>query len=109
MTNRLENMLDMMQPREQAGFRSRFSTMDHIQVLREIIERCNEYEQPLCLAFIDYEKAFDSVYTSSVVEVLKEQRIDEAYVDLIQNIYSRATSAIRLNRDSEKINIEKGV
>jgi hypothetical protein len=51
----------MMQAKEQTGFRSSFSTLDHIQVLKEIIERCNEFEQPLCLAFIEYEKALDSV------------------------------------------------
>ena len=77
----------MMQPREQAGFRSGYSTVDHIQVLREITERCNEYEQPLCIAFINYEKAFDSVYTRSVLEALNEQGIDKANIDLIEDVY----------------------
>jgi len=62
----------MMQLREQAGFGTRYSTTDHIQVLKEVIERCNEYEPPLCTAFIDYEKAFDSVYKKSVLEALEE-------------------------------------
>ena len=39
LTNRLEAMIDFMQPREQAGFRSGFNTLDHIEVVREIIER----------------------------------------------------------------------
>ena len=41
---------------------------------------CSEYEQPLCIAFIDYEKAFDSVYCGSVTDALKDQGIDEAYI-----------------------------
>ena len=78
--NSLGGTLDMMQPREQAGFRSGYSTVDHIQVLREITERCYEYVQPICIAFIDYEKAFDSVYTRSVLNALNEQGIDKAYI-----------------------------
>jgi len=94
-----------MQPKEQAGFRSGYSTMDHIQVLKEINKRCMEYEQPLCLAFIHYEKAFDSVYTTSVLGDLRNQGIDEAYIELIENIYRNAMSTIRLYKDSDHINI----
>jgi len=70
LTNRLEGDLDRLQPKEQAGFRSGYRTMDHIQVLNEITERCKEYEQPLCLTSIDCEKGFNSVYTILVLGAL---------------------------------------
>jgi len=81
LTNRLEGDLEKMQPKAQAGFRTGYSTMDHIHVLREITERYMEHEQSLCLAFIDYEKAFDSVYITSVLGALINQGIDKAYIE----------------------------
>ena len=61
MTKRLEKQLDENQPIEQAGFRSGYSTIDHIHTLNQLREKCSEYQKPLCLAFVDYEKAFDSI------------------------------------------------
>ena len=57
-TTRLGKKLDENQPREQAGFRSKYSTTDHINQLKE---KCREYNIIVCVAFVDYEKAFDSV------------------------------------------------
>ena len=59
---RLEKTLNENQPREQAGFRSKYSTTDHIHVVIQLKEKCTEYNI-LCIAFVDYEKAFDSVPT----------------------------------------------
>jgi len=43
------------------GFRKGHSTEEHIQTLRTLIEKCIEYNTLLHLAFIDFNKAFDSV------------------------------------------------
>ena len=58
--------LDFYHPVEQAEFRSGFSTNDHLQVIRSLIEKCNEYKIGIVLIFIDFEKAFASVETWSV-------------------------------------------
>ena len=57
---RLEKTLNKNQPQEQAAFKSRYSTIDHIHVVNQLKEKCREYNIPLCIALIDYEKAFDS-------------------------------------------------
>ena len=46
---------------EQAGFRSGRRTSDQIFILKNIIEQCQEWQDPLYMNFIDFEKAFDSV------------------------------------------------
>ena len=58
---RMERVLDENQPREQAGFRKGYSTADHLQTINQLIEKCNEFNRPLCIGYIDYEKAFDSI------------------------------------------------
>ncbi|XP_036365363.1 uncharacterized protein LOC115219685 [Octopus sinensis] len=59
------------QSREQAGFRKNYSTMDHIVTLTQLLERANEYKLPLCVAFVNYEKAFDSVETNALLNSLQ--------------------------------------
>ncbi len=68
----LEKNLDENQPREQAGFRSKYSTTDHIHAINQLKEKCCEYNIPLCVAFVDYEKAFDSLQTQAILTSLQE-------------------------------------
>ncbi|KAE9412947.1 hypothetical protein Angca_007032, partial [Angiostrongylus cantonensis] len=59
--NRIDGTLDEGQPCEKAGFRKEFSTMDHIDMITRLIQVSREYKRPLCLTFIDLQKAFDSI------------------------------------------------
>ena len=101
---RMLRTLDQNQPREQAGFRSGFSTIDHIHVVSQLQEKANEYNIPLCFAFVDYEKAFDSIE----FKALKNQGVDPAYINLICDLYNGATSTLKLHRDSDRIKLERG-
>ena len=68
---RMERVLDESQPREQAGFRKGYSTVDHLQTINQLIEKCNEFNRPLCIGYIDYEKAFDSIEHKAIFKALK--------------------------------------
>ena len=57
---------------------------------------------PLCLAFVDYEKAFDSVERTAISNALYEQGLNETYIKLIENIYANGTSVVRLHKDTEE-------
>ena len=104
---RMENILDQNQPRDQAGFRRKFST---IYTLNQIIEKTNEYNLPLCVGFIDYEKAFDSVEHFAIFEALRKININETYVQILENIYRKATASIQMDDlVSEKFQIKRGV
>ena len=37
--NRMENVLDENQPREQAGFRKDYTTLDHHQTIKQLVEK----------------------------------------------------------------------
>ncbi|KAG1686823.1 putative helicase mov-10-B.1 [Nymphon striatum] len=104
---RLAIVLDANQPREQAGFRSGFSTMNHIHTVNQVIEKYHGYNLPLCLAFIDYKKAFDSV--EAVLNALSAQNISPAYIRMLDQIFGLGTSNIKLHTNTNKIRLEKGI
>ena len=61
------------------------------------------------MAFIDYEKAFDSVEASVVTKALRKQGIEEICVKILEDIYKKSTATIRLHKISERISIQKRV
>ena len=92
-----------------AGFRRHFSTTDNLFVLDQLLERTREYGLPLCLLFIDYEKAFDSVELTAVFKALIEQGIDTNYVELIKEANTGCSTDIKLFHRNVRIPIGKGV
>ncbi|KAG7299483.1 hypothetical protein JYU34_016444 [Plutella xylostella] len=108
-TNRLEQRLDDFQPPEQAGFRKGYSTIDHIHTLRQVIQKTEEYNLPLCLAFVDYEKAFDSIELWAMLQSLQRCHIDYRYIEVLRCMYNAATMSVRLHEHSTKpIQLQKG-
>ena len=99
-TNRITRTLDENQPREQAGFRRGFSTIDHLHAVNQLIEKCAEYKIPLVVGLVDYNKAFDLVEIPDVIEALQEKGVDPVYVNVLKHIYKQAKSFIRLHKDS---------
>ena len=106
---RITQSIDKTQPREQAGFRSGFSTMDHIHTVEQIIEKCREFNRPLYVAFIDYSKAFDSVSHCSIWNALHYSGVNQKYINILKCIYANSTSRIKLETRGDEIKIERGV
>ena len=98
-TTRLEKKLDENQPREQAGFRRKYSTTDHIHAINQLKEKCREYNIPLCVAFLDYEKAFDSVQTQAILTSLQEQGIEDVYIAILKDIYGQLSDSTSAQRE----------
>ena len=107
--NRIKRVLDINQSREQAGFRRGFSTTDHLQVITQLVEKSNEYNLPMCLAFVDHKKAFDPIEHAQVMESINDQGVNNGYIELLESIYNKATSTIRLDKQSQKFPVQRGV
>ncbi|XP_069984624.1 uncharacterized protein [Penaeus vannamei] len=90
-------------PGYQAGFRSGFSTTDHIHTFTQIRENINEYREPLCMAFIDYEKAFDSVQIPAVLEDVRRRVVEKVYCKILQDIYRGEAATIKIHMEAYKI------
>ncbi|CAK1603944.1 unnamed protein product [Parnassius mnemosyne] len=87
---RISDDIDKQQPKEQAGFRSGYNTMDHIQTLEQVIEKYREYNIPLYVAFIDYNKAFDCISHYSIWNALQQLNINSKYINILKYIYKKA-------------------
>ena len=109
LTLRLTRVLDENQPIEQAGFRSGYSTIDHIHTVNQLKEKCAEYQKPLCLAYVEYGKAFDSVESKAILTSLEKHGIEKGYIDALAEIQNGASIVVMLHRESNEIPILKGV
>jgi len=75
-----------------------------------VIEKAKEYRFNLCLGFIDYEKAFDSLDHQSLLQALEDQITDKKYIRLVKAIYKDPSARIHLEGDKTNIfKIMKGV
>ena len=63
-----------------ADFQSGYSTIDHIHVIIKVGGKYAQYTKPLFMAFIDYEKAFDSMKRQQLKKGLRIQGIEKIYV-----------------------------
>lgn len=77
---RITPTLDTHQPKEQAGFRSNFSTTDHIHVVKQ-----------------------KAIWTA-----LKLQGIGNKHIRILQNLYLNCKSAIKIESIGPKYLVERG-
>ena len=81
---------------------------DHIHAINQLKEKCLEYNTRLCVAFVDCEKAFDSVQTQAISTSLQEHGIEYVYVEILKDIYSDSSVTVHMHKDM-KIRIKRGV
>ncbi|EYC34233.1 hypothetical protein Y032_0001g316 [Ancylostoma ceylanicum] len=105
----IRRTLDEAQPVERAGFRRKFSILDHIITCCRLIEVAREYQEALVLAFIDYKKAFDSVEPAKVRKALEEQSVEMRYSKVLNEYFSVCTTVFRPFHDDIEVSLGKGV
>lgn len=92
--NRLKDAVDPHLRDQQAGFRKNRSCTDQIATLRIILEQSLEWNSPLYVNFIDYEKAFDSVDRQSIWKLLRYNGVPEKITNIIRNSYEGMTCRV---------------
>ncbi len=61
------------------------------------------------MAFIDYERAFDSVKTTAFMQAFRQQGVDELYIKVLEDIYRHSTETTKLHKKNTRIPIRKVV
>ena len=82
---------------EQAGFRSGFSTLDHIFSLKTLIDIYLNKHKILYCCYVDYSKAFDTVSRTELWSKLLNNNISGKLFQIIYNMYKSAKSCVSVN------------
>ena len=99
--NRLKPQAAKIIAEEQAGFRTGRSTTEQIFNLRILCEKYLQHQQDLYHVFIDFKKAFDRVWHEALWATMKKYNISTNLIQVIKNLYNKATSAILFNSSIE--------
>ena len=83
--------------KNQAGFRKNYSTIDHSFVLKNDIDLNLSNKKVLYCAFVDFQKAFDSVWRVGLWDKLVKTGIEGKFLKIIHNLYSNIKSCIFAN------------
>ena len=95
---------------EQCGFMEGKGTSNAIFILRMIVERTIEKQRDLYLCFIDYEKAFDRVKHTHLMEILENIGIDKNDLNIIRKLYWSQKACVRVSgEETEYQEIRRGV
>ena len=99
LNKRLTNFVEAnnILPIEQAGFREKFSTVDHIFTLYAMIHKQFAQNRKLYVAFIDYSKCFDTVNKHALFNVLERNGITGRMLENIKSLYLKVSASIRNN------------
>ena len=97
--------------KEQAGFRKGFRTTDHIFVLRKIIDKyINNRNGRIYACFVDFQKAFDSVWHDVLLLKLHNTGIQGKCFQTIRDMYRNSSVCVKTTDGySRKIPVLKGV
>jgi hypothetical protein len=79
-------------------------------MLRIISERTLEIEAEVCVCFIDWQKAFDRVKWTKLMQILKVNGIEWRERRLISNLYMAQSVKVRLKRgETRSVKTGRGV
>ena len=96
--SQVHDTLDAAQSTDQAGFRPGFGCVDHIFALTSLVEKANEFSQPVWIATLDFQKAFDSVSHAAIWDALAAQGVHTAYIDMLQRLYEDQLAKAQTDR-----------
>ena len=95
--NRLKPQAEKTIAEEQAGLRAGWSTTEQIYNLCILCEKYLQHQQDLYHVLIDFKKAFDRVWHAALWATMKKYNISTNLIQVIKNLYNKATSAILFN------------
>ena len=106
----MRDALDQNLQDEHKGLRKERSCIDQIATLRVIVEQTIEWQTPLYICFVDFEKAFDSIDRQTIWNILLHYGVPIKMVNIIKTLFEGFSCQIIHNgRLSDEFEISSGV
>lgn len=106
---RMERLVDETLAPDQFGFRKNSGTREAILALRILIENRMLKDKPTYIAFIDLEKAFDSVLWDKMMMMFKVIGVKYKDRRILWELYNQQVAIITCGETTEQATIGKGV
>ena len=81
---------------EQIGFRKNHRTSDHMFILKTLIEKYKKNKKPLYIGFVDFMKAFDTVWHQGLLFKILKTGISRKFYDVIKSMYSKVSLTVQI-------------
>jgi hypothetical protein len=95
---RIEKNIEDILGNGQFGFRRGRGTRDAIGMLSIMSEQTLNIDEEVCACFIDWQKAFDRVSWTKLMQILKGTGIDGRKRRLISKLYMDQSGKLRLDQ-----------
>ena len=97
--------------KNQIGFKSKHRTSDHLLTLKAIVKRYVTIgKRKLFACFIDFKKAYDSIWHEGLFHKMKENGIMGNFLNLVKDIYKKTKCAVKVKDSTTNFfNYTKGV
>ena len=108
---RVRDLVDTKLRSSQNGFRPHRSCPQHILALRRVIENCRVFQkQSVVITFIDFQKAFDSVHRSYLVDTLVDLEIPAPLIRAIMSLYwDSSVQVVTTHGLTDRVPVRRGV
>ena len=97
--------------KNQTGFKENHRTSDNLLVLKNVVKKyVTVGKKKLYTCFVDFKKAYDSVWHKGLFYKMKENHFSGKILDLIMDIYKKTKCAVKVNGSFTKYFVySKGV
>lgn len=105
LAKRMNDFLDISNgiSKYQAAFRKKHGTQDHILTIKSLINKyVIRYKRKLFCCFVDFRKAYDSVWRDGLFLKLRRLGIGGKYYSIIRNMYTDTQSCVKLHNGLTK-------
>ena len=96
---------DYLEEEQKGCIRNRLGTKDQLLINKTILEDAKRRQRNLSMAWIDYQKAFDSVPLSWINRCLELYKIDDGIRTFLKNQMEKWRTTITLNHENGEITI----